>query len=89
MDLWSEILRSMDPPQAGSLAYTNVYHRRIGKVAGDSYPVRLNIHLGEVEGEVALNMAHRVANRINAVVYLVAEPEFDPSAPQGKKVRCL
>lgn len=51
--------------------------------------IRLNVHLGDVDGEVALSMAHRVANRINAVVYLVEEPEFNPAAPHGKKVRCL
>lgn len=51
--------------------------------------IRLNVHLGDVSDELALQMANRVANRINAVVYLIAEPDFDPSKPKGLKVRCL
>jgi|WetSurMetagenome_2_1015567.scaffolds.fasta_scaffold00223_43 hypothetical protein len=88
MDLWSEILNSIGTPIIVSYECISSTTERSGEMATETkIPCRLNIHLGDMSGETALGMAQRIANRTNARVYLVAEPDFEPESPKGLLVK--
>ena len=45
---------------------------------------RINIHLGDIDPDTAQEVAQNCANDIGGVVWLVAEPAYNPAKPKGK-----
>jgi len=57
----------------------------MGKDEKETLTVRINIHLGDVDPDSAQGIAQNCANDIGGVVWLVAEPAYNPGNPKGKR----